>query len=389
MLNKLSKMMLGNRENQVGGITPWQDVGFLQKLGMGLGGADVVGDYQKEFREAQDSQLKKQKEQKQQSMLLKLAQGNNPEAMMRANANTPEGLTKLAEYLQEQNKPKDRKTIKGNDGFNYFQDTGERVLPDMEAPKDKPMSAIGKVNQDIRNGVITREQGQAQIAKLNAISGMSLEVGEDGTVRFGQGSAANNMEQATKNKVEGKLLDSLEMGSRVQSIKDSFNPAFLEFKNRAGNKWSAMKDFMGVDLNEDETKQLKGFTVFRRRAVSNMSRLLNEISGAAVSPDEYKRISKTMPNAGTDMFDGDSPIEFKAKMDDVLKDVQNANMRYNYALANGLNPMETKIEIDAMPDVFEERAILVEGEVSREMRGASDADIEAETRKRLKAEFGI
>jgi len=104
---------------------------------------------------------------------------------------------------------------------------------------------------------------------------------------------------------------------------------------------------------------------------------------------EYKRISKTMPNAGTDMFDGDSPIEFKAKMDDVLKDVQNANMRYNYALANGLNPMETNIEIDAMPDVFEERAILIEGEVSREMRGASDADIEAETRKRLKAEFGI
>ena len=381
--------MLGNRENQVGGITPWQDVGFLQKLGMGLGGADVVGDYQKEFREAQDSQLKKQKEQKQQSMLMKLAQGNNPEAMMRANANTPEGLTKLAEYLQEQNKPKDRKTIKGNDGFNYFQDTGERVLPDMEAPQEKAVSAIGKVQSDINKGLITREQGEAQIAKLNAISGMSLEVGEDGAVRFGQGSAANNMEQATKNKVEGKLLDSLEMGSRVQSIKDSFNPEFLEFKNRAGNKWAAMKDFMGVDLNEDETKQLKGFTVFRRRAVSNMSRLLNEISGAAVSPDEYKRISKTMPNAGTDMFDGDSPIEFKAKMDDVLKDVQNANMRYNYALANGLKPMETNIEIDAMPDVFEERAILVEGEVSREMRGASDADIEAETRKRLKAEFGI
>ena len=381
--------MLGNRENQVGGITPWQDVGFLQKLGMGLGGADVVGDYQKEFREAQDSQLKKQKEQKQQSMLMKLAQGNNPEEMMRANANTPEGLTKLAEYLQEQNEPKDRKTIKGNDGFNYFQDTGERVLPDMEAPKDKPMSAIGKVNQDIRNGVITPEQGQAQIAKLNAISGMSLEVGEDGAVRFGQGSAAKDMEQATKNKVEGKLLDSFEMGSRVQSIKDSFNPEFLEFKNRAGNKWAAMKDFMGVDLSEEETKQLKGFTVFRRRAVSNMTRLLNEISGAAVNQHEYKRISKTMPNAGTDMFDGDSPIEFKAKMDDVLKDVQNANMRYNYALANGLKPMETNIEIDAMPDVFEERAILVEGEVSREMRGASDADIEAETRKRLKAEFGI
>ena len=362
---------------------------FLDNLAAGLSGFGAGVNDPSYALKAMAEKRKEDKKLEQQSMLLKLAQGNNPEAMMRANANTPEGLTKLAEYLQEQNEPKDRKTIKGNDGFNYFQDTGERVLPDMEAPKDKPMSAIGKVNQDIRNGVITREQGQAQIAKLNAISGMSIEVGEDGTVRFGQGSAANNMGTATKNKVEGKLLDSLEMGSRVQSIKDSFNPEFLEFKNRAGNKWAAMKDFMGVDLNEDETKQLKGFTVFRRRAVSNMSRLLNEISGAAVSPDEYKRISKTMPNAGTDMFDGDSPIEFKAKMDDVLKDVQNANMRYNYALANGLKPMETNIEIDAMPDVFEERAILVEGEVSREMRGASDADIEAETRKRLKAEFGI
>ena len=378
ILDSIKGAIFNDRSGDINGITPMENLSALGRYGLHAQGQDAVASYQKLLND-----------QKQQSMLMKLAEGNNPEAMMRGMANTPDGLAKFAKFMQEQNEPKDRKTIKGNDGFNYFQDTGERVLPDMEAPKEKPMSTIGKVNQDIRNGVITPKQGQAQIAKLNAISGMSLEVGEDGTVRFGQGAAANNMGTATKNKVEGKLLDSLEMGSRVQSIKDSFNPEFLEFKNRAGNKWAAMKDFMGVDLNEDETKQLKGFTVFRRRAVSNMSRLLNEISGAAVSPDEYKRISKTMPNAGTDMFDGDSPIEFKAKMDDVLKDVQNANMRYNYALANGLKPMETNIEIDAMPDVFEERAILVEGEVSREMRGASDADIEAETRKRLKAEFGI
>ena len=378
ILDSIKGAIFNDRSGDINGITPMENLSALGRYGLHAQGQDAVASYQKLLND-----------QKQQSMLMKLAEGNNPEAMMRGMANTPDGLAKFAKFMQEQNKPKDRKTIKGNDGFNYFQDTGERVLPDMEAPQEKAVSAIGKVNQDIRNGVITSEQGQAQIAKLNAISGMSIEVGEDGTVRFGQGSAANNMGTATKNKVEGKLLDSLEMGSRVQSIKDSFNPEFLEFKNRAGNKWAAMKDFMGVDLNEDETKQLKGFTVFRRRAVSNMTRLLNEISGAAVNQHEYKRISKTMPNAGTDMFDGDSPIEFKAKMDDVLKDVQNANMRYNYALANGLKPMETNIEIDAMPDVFEERAILVEGEVSREMRGASDADIEAETRKRLKAEFGI
>ena len=120
-----------------------------------------------------------------------------------------------------------------------------------------------------------------------------------------------------------------------------------------------------------------------------MSRLLNEVSGAAVSPDEYKRISATMPNSGTGTFDGDSPIEFKAKMDDVLGTVKNANMRYNYALANGLNPTSTGISLGDIPSLFEKRAILIEGEVSREMVGAAEEDIEAETRKRLSKEFGI
>ena len=160
---------------------------FLDNLAAGLSGFGAGVNDPSYALKAMAEKRKEDKKLEQQSMLLKLAQGNNPEAMMRANANTPEGLTKLAEYLQEQNKPKDRKTIKGNDGFNYFQDTGERVLPNVEAkdkdrkiikgmdgrsyypdtgeavlpnvkaPTDKPLSPEGKLAVDLEKGLITQD----------------------------------------------------------------------------------------------------------------------------------------------------------------------------------------------------------------------------------------
>jgi len=55
------------------------------------------------------------------------------------------GLAPVWEALTEvekRNAPVDRKTVKGADGYTYFQDTGERVLPDVVAPEKTPLVTV-------------------------------------------------------------------------------------------------------------------------------------------------------------------------------------------------------------------------------------------------------
>ncbi|MGI9490506.1 MAG: hypothetical protein ACR2RF_32355 [Geminicoccaceae bacterium] len=48
------------------------------------------------------------------------------------------GSQLMARFAMQQAQPRDRKTAKGADGFLYYTDTGERVLPGVEAAPDKP-----------------------------------------------------------------------------------------------------------------------------------------------------------------------------------------------------------------------------------------------------------
>ena len=146
ILDSIKGAIFNDRSGDINGITPMENLSALGRYGLHAQGQDAVASYQKLLND-----------QKQQSMLMKLAEGNNPEAMMRGMANTPDGLAKFAKFMQEQNKPKERKIIKGMDGRSYYPDTGEAVLPNVKAPTDKPLSPEGKLAVDFKNGLITQD----------------------------------------------------------------------------------------------------------------------------------------------------------------------------------------------------------------------------------------
>lgn len=85
--------------------------------------------------------------------------------------------------------PDQGKVIEGADGYKYYQNTGERVLPDVEVQSD-PKSALGVLNRELEAGLITPEQHAAGVAKATESGGMALRTNPDGSVEFSTGGAA-------------------------------------------------------------------------------------------------------------------------------------------------------------------------------------------------------
>jgi hypothetical protein len=68
---------------------------------------------------------------------------------------------------EKRNTPAERKTIKGADGYNYFQDTGERVLPDVVAPEKTPLVDMSGLHLGTKGETeYDKERGKSFAAKM-------------------------------------------------------------------------------------------------------------------------------------------------------------------------------------------------------------------------------
>lgn len=83
----------------------------------------------------------------------------------------------MAELMQRMNQKPERKTLKGADGYTYYQDTGERVLPNVKAaPDPQTMSETQRLAQAIEAyppGSPTRKILEARLKKLTHVGPMT------------------------------------------------------------------------------------------------------------------------------------------------------------------------------------------------------------------------
>lgn len=160
-------------------------------------------------------------------------------------------------------------------------------------------------------------------------TGMKVSSDGKGGFTFTTGDMASEgpEQSSTRNTIEGKKFDAIEMRSRLSGIREKFNPEYLTLGGKAGMMWSEMKDRIS-EIDESEKVKLRDFSSFKRRTIDNVNKTLNELSGAAVSPQEAIRIRNSLPDGGDGLFDGDSPTVFKAKLDDTLAQLNAAIKRY-------------------------------------------------------------
>lgn len=206
----------------------------------------------------------------------------------------------------------------------------------------------------------------------------------------------NKLGKEAMNRVEGQMADGVHQIARLQSIQQQFKPEYLMMDKIAGFRWDALMDSTSLtrkNMKPEQRQNLAEFAAFRQEATENLNRYIKEITGAQMSEAEAARLTRAMPNPGTGLFDGDSPTEFKAKMDNAVRMSQMAFARNAYLRRQGFqgdaNAMATRIPLERMGGIIQQQTDTFTREAIRANPGATPQDVAPLVRQRLRSEFGI
>lgn len=212
--------------------------------------------------------------------------------------------------------------------------------------------------------------------KLSTIGGGGVSV-----YNYPPGSLPPGKEAS--NQLDEMLMSSGRRAQTFAQIQSSFRPEYLAIPFRGQQAWSTLKDKF-VGLPEDQKKILGEYSAFRQNAVDNLNRTIKEITGAAMAESEAQRIIAGLPNAGTGVFDGDSPTEFQAKLENSVKQVKLVEARAVYMKKNGLSLKD--VSLSSMPQIINDRAKQIAKQQGLDVNKPED---QMRIKIQLSSEFGI
>jgi len=189
-------------------------------------------------------------------------------------------------------------------------------------------------------------------------------------------------------KVDEGLLDTSRGVMALTQIEGMFKPEYQQAVPRLGAAWSSIKEKAGVGLSPQDGKFLQDFSAYKRNAINTMNEYIKSITGAAMSEMEAQRILRGMPNPGQGIIDGDSPTEFKAKLDDAMKQTKMALARYTYIKKNGGMSIDT-LPLDKMPQIMNQRGQALEAQIKQANPNLNQQQVEGRVRQFLAQEFGL
>lgn len=130
--------------------------------------------------------------------------------------------------------------------------------------------------------------------------------------------------------IEKKLIDAGDLSVRLDSIDAAYDKQFLTYGGKAESLYNRVKEKMGVELDKNEKDLIDRDTNMRQTVMDNMNTYIHDMSGAAVTVQEAKRLSKSLPTME------DSPTEFRRKLKNVKEQTAAKIARYKYWRVNGL-----------------------------------------------------
>ena len=198
-----------------------------------------------------------------------------------------------------------------------------------------------------------------------------------------------NTAQPNAGKVQENKLNAIETLASLNSINASYKPEYLTFGYKWNNLVTSVKDKAGFTPDPNDRQALNDFTTFRRDATSNLSKIIKNITGATMGETEAARIISEAPNAGTGLFDGDGPTEFKAKLDASIKNVRRSIIRYNMAINKGLNPLDSGMELADVDAMVNRRGQEIEKILRSQNPNATSDAIQLQVDDALMREFGL
>jgi hypothetical protein len=258
--------------------------------------------------------------------------------------------------------------------INPFTNEQEVVATGTPKIKEPPASIQGynlAVSQGFKGTYLDYETAKAK-------------AGAASTVVYPPGALAPD--KGTIKDLQTSLLESGSRLSMYNQIESQFKPEYLQPKFKAGQAWSAIKEKAGTNLAPEEKQSLAQFSQFKQNTLNNLSQTIKALTGASMGIQEAARIEAGLPSAGQGIFDGDSPTEFQAKLNNTMRELRLVEARNAYILRKGLSFKD--IPLDNVPKLINDRATELAKQYQVDLKKATPTQMNA-IKRQLSVEFGI
>jgi hypothetical protein len=190
---------------------------------------------------------------------------------------------------------------------------------------------------------------------------------------------------STETAAQKKVLDVGDIQAQLTAIDQGFRPEFQQYGTKLETVWTNFKSKAGFTVSAEERQLAEDFAAHRANAGRVFSTILNDISGVAVNPEEFKRAEAFIPNPGKGIGDGDSPIEFETKLRAMQEYTKKAMAKYTYITRNGLTIND--VDMDDMQGLMNERGDELRAAYGD--RGLKGDALKQAVRQQLGLEFGM
>jgi hypothetical protein len=306
------------------------------------------------------------------------AAGLDFQALAPALMATPQGRKTLSELVTAQKAMAGDTFTLAEGAKQYSRDpfTGAVTEVASGAPKREPTPA------DIQKYNFAKSQGYT--GSLMDFEMALKKAGAASTVVYPPGALAPD--KSTVKDLQTALLESGSRLSMYNQIESQFKPEYLQPKFKAGQAWSAIKEKSGANLAPEDKQSLAQFSQFKQNTLNNLSQTIKALTGASMGIQEAARIEAGLPSAGQGIFDGDSPTEFQAKLNNTMKELRLVEARNAYILRKGLSFKD--IPLDNVPKLINDRAAELAKQYQVDLKKATPTQMNA-IKRQLSAEFGI
>jgi hypothetical protein len=188
----------------------------------------------------------------------------------------------------------------------------------------------------------------AQYLRERRGQGLSVTL-PDGTTISDGGAQPFALPKPAQNKLGEDYTNALAGMQRLQGIVASVKPEYLTWAGQAKGAWQGVKAKAGMNLAPEERQNLQGYQTWRSDTLNNLNLYIKEVTGAAMSEAEAKRIQAVMPS--TD----DDPVSFQSKLDSSMKRLSLVAARSGYLLANPAVSMGD-VSLERMQVIVSDRA---------------------------------
>ena len=198
------------------------------------------------------------------------------------------------------------------------------------------------------------------------------------------GQAIGKVPKALQDDVAKKQMESIDQIGRLEGIKQRFKPEWQTWETSLKQRGLNIADSFEAlreKIPDAERKTMAEYAAFKMEAVDNLNRYIKEMTGAAMSEVEAKRLRQAMPDP-----EKDSPSQFKSKLDNAIRISKLTHARFKSIGKYGVSQYTPS---EAMPDIINQRANDLERQLRQQNPQAAQPLVDKAVKDALKQEFGI